>query len=57
MPFSWSDFAAFIVRLSRVALEWYREVSGDSDDKEMRKRVAVALDPDEPEDDPRNVEV
>lgn len=49
--FNWQALGLLIVQLSRLAMEWYKMVSGDpngDDERRARKAAALVLDPDKP---------
>lgn len=58
MAFSWRALADFIARLSVLALQWYREIASNTDERDeyrARKAASRVLDPDTPERDVREV--
>ena len=50
--FNWQALTVLLLRLSQVAMEWYKLIEGDQNGiNRARKVTSVILDPDRPEEE------
>jgi hypothetical protein len=56
MKFDWMALSRLITLLSKIALDWFREINNDDEEaRKARKAASRVLDPDTPENDVREV--